>query len=116
MDRPKRPRPDENEPEVIAELRQSGFVVIRTSPLPGNEDHNPLDFFVGKPSEGWPWLQVELKTDLYASFTPNEEMYLKNTGVWPTPFNLTWRIPIVAATSARQVIEALEKLKSHQKR
>jgi len=109
--RPKYPKPDANEREVIAELRESGFVVIRTSPLKGNEDHNPLDLFVGKPSKGWPWIQVELKTDIYAGFTANEIAYLKKVGLWPTPFNQTWRIPIVTATSADGIITAMKKLR-----
>jgi hypothetical protein len=116
MPRPKHPRPDANENEVVAELRESGFVVIRTSPLPGNEDDNPLDLFVGKPSKGWPFIQVELKTDIYAEFTTNEIAYLKKVGLWPNPFNQTWRIPIVAATSARGIVDALKKLRLAQRR
>lgn len=114
--RPKRPRPDANEPQVVAELRESGFVVIRTSPLPGESEHNPLDLFVGRPADGWPWIQVELKPDVFEEFTTNEIAYLKHVGVWPTPFGLTWRIPVIAETTAEGIIRALEKLKNAQTR
>lgn len=114
--RPKRPKPDENEPEVVAELKEAGFTVIRTSPLPGDERYNPLDLFVGKPEAGWPWIQVEIKVDVFAQFTTNEIEYLKCVGVWPTPFNLTWRIPIISATSASEIVDALEKLRLAQRR
>lgn len=110
MPRPKRPRTDRNEPEVVRELREHGFTVIRTSPLPGDEEHNPLDLFVGKPEEGWPWVQVELKPDVFAEFTANEIAYLKRVAVWPTPYGLTWRIPVIAETTAEGIIRALKKL------
>lgn len=116
MPRPKRPRSDENEPRIVQELRDRGFTVIRTSPLPGDERDNPLDLFVGKPEEGWPWIQVELKTNIYAEFTTNEIAYLKRVRLWPNPFNLTWRIPIISATTAKSIIDALKKLKIAQRR
>lgn len=116
MDRPKRPRPDANEAETVAELRESGLVVIRTSPLPGDEAHNPLDLFVGNPADGVPWLQVEIKPDIFAEFTTNEMAYFKMVGVWPQPFNLSWRRPVVAAVDAQAIIRALSELAKRMRR
>ena len=48
--RPKRPRPDGNQGEVVAYLRASGLAVVVTAALPGvTTPDNPLDFFVVRP-------------------------------------------------------------------
>ena len=107
MTRPKHTRKDANHRAVVAELRRRGLVVIETADLPGHPEHNPLDLFVFRldphlraqygvmvattadqidraASLGTgAWLQVELKPDIGAPFTENEEAYLLRLGLWP---------------------------------
>ena len=104
--RPKHAKPDDNQPAVIKELRDDGYVVIVTASLPGHQIYNPLDFFVMHPDQGR-WLQVELKPDFRADFTDNESLYLAKWGVWPCPFNICRGVPIVAAACAEDVRMAL---------
>ena len=98
--RPKRTRKDSNHAEVVADLKQRGYVVIDVSDLPGNPDHNPLDLIVGARDQApvivaytaaqieqavWHaqggWVQVELKPDWRSEFTENEDKYLdQSTG------------------------------------
>jgi hypothetical protein len=104
MNRPRHPRPDSNHAQVRDDLRESGFVVLDVSRLRGQQLHNPLDLVAIRCCEDMPvivacsaagvraWfdahpeqkmVQVEVKPDMLADFTENEEAYLRSVGKWP---------------------------------
>jgi len=119
--RPKRTKPDANQPAEHAKLTDCGCVCINVHDLPGNETSNPLDAFVMSP--GGMWVQVEWKTRAGAKFTPNEKEYFKSLGIWDhvqlwlDPVAL-WRqtgLPVVVAWKAEQVVELLEAMEANAK-
>ena len=95
MARPKHPKPDANQPDVIRDLRDCGLIVVDVSSLGGNR----LDFFVGDPAS-YSWLQVELKAE-GGRLTPRERAYIAQ--------NIT-RVPILIARTAEDVLEALKRI------
>jgi hypothetical protein len=112
--RPKRPKPDANQRQVVEELRDDGYTVIETAALPGHPEHNPLDLFVLDPAKKV-WLQVEVKVSHLEPFTDNERLYLEKYGIWPTPYNLVGGIPIVAATDVIEIKRAFKALEERWK-
>ena len=78
MPRPRHPRPDANQLELVAALRQLGFIVHDVSSLGGDA----LDLFVGG-YHGylgrWVWIQVEVKTP-EGKLTPEEAAYIEKYG------------------------------------
>jgi len=95
MKRPRHPKPDANQSDVIRDLRKCGLVVHDVSSLSG--DH--LDFWVGDPAS-YSWLQVELKAE-GGRLTPRERAYIAQ--------NIT-RVPILIARTAEDVLEALKRI------
>jgi len=93
--RPRHPKPDANQAEVIADLRQCGLVVHDVSSLGGD----CLDLFVGDPATG-DWLQVELK-DEGGRLTPRERAYIAQH---------IYRLPILIAWDSEDVLRALGRM------
>ena len=58
--RPKHPKPDANQPQMVADLRRLGFYVIITADLGGK----CLDLFIcgwKAAAASWQWLHIEVK-------------------------------------------------------
>lgn len=115
MTRPKRTKPDSNQPQIIANLREVGCRVINVSSLPSyqidiaetiqvrHSEHieDPLDLFVLSPC----WMhivQAEVKTDLDAPFTPGQQAYFRSLDEWP-PENPRGK-PVIVAYHAGSVL------------
>jgi hypothetical protein len=74
MIRPRHPKPDANQAEIIDQLRALGFIVHDISGLGGD----CLDLFVmgwNRETQMWSIAQVEIKTD-DGALTVGEEMYI----------------------------------------
>jgi len=95
MARPKHPKPDANQADVIRELRECGLIVHDVSSLGG--DH--LDFWVGDPAS-YRWLQVELKVE-GGRLTPRERAYIALHIVL---------VPIVVAWDTEDILRALGRI------
>jgi len=95
MARPKHPKPDANQADVIRELRECGLIVHDVSSLGGD----CLDLFVGDPAS-YSWIQVEVKTD-EGELTPRERAYIALHVVL---------VPIVVARTAEDVLMAFGRL------
>ena len=82
-DRPRHPKPDGNQAQIIRELRDNGFVVHDVSSLGGD----CLDLFVGgvnRHMRNAEWLQVEVKTTV-GKLTANEARYTDQVGLSMLP-------------------------------
>ena len=90
--RPRHPKTDANQPDIIRDLRKCGLIVHDVSSLGGD----CLDLFVGDP-QSYQWLQIEVKTD-EGQLTPRERAYIA--------VHLP-RLPIVVARRAEDVLIAL---------
>lgn len=94
--RPRHPKPDSNQAEIVRELRRCGLVVHDVSSLGGD----CLDLFVGDPVSGV-WCQVEVKTD-DGELTAEEALYIHE---WADV------LPVVLARSADDVLRRLGRVK-----
>jgi hypothetical protein len=92
--RPRRAKPDQNQAQMVDELRCLGFCCIITHTLGGDA----LDFFCGGWSENLKahvWLQVEVKAGPGGRLTKSEADHLAR---WP-------ELPIVVAYTTEEVLE-----------
>lgn len=114
--RPKRQiRPDANQNQIIADLREAGCRVHNVSSLPGyqieiaeaiqiqHSDHieDSLDLFVLSPCLIH-IVQVEVKMDWDAPFTPGQQAYFRSLDEWP-PENPRGK-PVIVAYTAGDVL------------
>ncbi|HUW11112.1 MAG TPA: hypothetical protein VM537_15390 [Anaerolineae bacterium] len=93
--RPRHPKTDANQADVIRELRECGLIVHDVSSLGGD----CLDLFVGDPAS-CSWLQVEVKTE-EGQLTPRERAYIALHIVL---------VPIVVAWDTEDILRALGRL------
>ena len=93
--RPRHPKTDANQPDVIRDLRDCGLIVHDVSSLGGD----CLDLFVGDPAS-YSWIQVEVKTD-EGKLTPRERAYIA--------VHLP-KVPIVVAREAEDVLKVLGRI------
>lgn len=70
MARPKHPKTDANQADIIRDLRACGLICHDVSSLGGD----CLDLFVGDPAS-YSWIQIEVKTD-DGQLTPRERAYI----------------------------------------
>jgi hypothetical protein len=71
--RPRHPKPDANQLQIVGQLRDLGFIVHDVSSLGGDV----LDLFIGgmtKPVGYWDWVQGEVKMP-GEKLTPGERAY-----------------------------------------
>jgi len=94
--RPRHPKTDSNQADIIRDLRKLGLVVHDVSSLGGD----CLDLFVGDPAS-YSWLQIEIKTD-EGELTPRERAYIA--------VHLP-KVPIVIAREAEDVLRALKRMR-----
>jgi hypothetical protein len=89
-------KPDTNQKQIVADLRDAGCRVINVSSLPGyqiemedtyevkegNRIEDPLDLFILSPCYRY-WVQAEVKKNWHASFRPGQIAYFRSLGNWP---------------------------------
>jgi len=95
MTRPRHPKPDANQADIIRDLRDCGLIVHDVSSLGGD----CLDLFVGDPAS-YSWLQIEVKTD-EGKLTPRERAYIA--------VHLP-KVPILIAREAEDVLRAFGRI------
>ena len=93
--RPRHPKTDANQPDIIRDLRKCGLIVHDVSSLGGD----CLDLFVGDP-QSYQWLQIEVKTD-EGQLTPRERAYIAQ--------HIT-RVPILVAWTTEDILRALGRI------
>ena len=94
--RPRHPKPDANQADIIRDLRKCGLVVLDVSSLGGD----CLDLFVGDPLGGG-FVQVEVKVPA-GVLTPGEADYIADYG---------GLLPIVVAREAEDILRALGRMR-----
>ena len=109
--RPARTPKDNNQAEIVAQLRALGFTVIITADLPGDAVSHPLDCFILDPA-GRNWLQVEVKDQHSARFTIKEQLYLRQHEVELEVGVINTAIPIAVV---RSVYDVLDWFNAHKK-
>jgi len=93
--RPRHPKPDANQADIIRDLRDCGLVVHDVSSLGGD----CLDLFAGDPLGGG-WCHVEVKVE-GGVLTPGEAEYIAQ---YAGP------LPIIVARQAEDVLRALGRI------
>ena len=93
--RPRHPKTDANQPDIIRDLRACGLIVHDVSSLGGDR----LDLFVGDPTS-YDWLQVELKVE-GGRLTPRERAYIAQNIL---------RVPILIAWDTEDISRALGRI------
>ena len=93
--RPRHPKTDANQPDIIRDLRKCGLIVHDVSSLGGD----CLDLFVGDP-QSYQWIQIEVKTD-EGKLTPRERAYIA--------VHLP-KVPILIARAAEDVLKVLGRI------
>jgi len=93
--RPRHPKTDANQADVIRELRECGLICHDVSSLGGDR----LDLFVGDPTS-YDWLQVELKVE-GGRLTPRERAYIAQNIL---------RVPILIAWDTEDILRALGRI------